>query len=188
MDWLSGQVMAVSRGPEPDSEGWWQLLVFIVLAVFWAAGGIMKARSAAKAQTQKGKKPQGPGPGARARPSFERLLRAQPEKVRTRPGQTQAAKMARRFERDKAAREQMKEPVTAQTTQYSKEILAEVEKVEHTSEAALVEAPMERATAALAGQGIELGTSEQLRAAILHYEIFGKCVAMREGREQAWMR
>jgi hypothetical protein len=35
---------------------------------------------------------------------------------------------------------------------------------------------------------IQIGTADQLRAAIIHYEIFGKCVALRGSQEQIWIR
>jgi hypothetical protein len=34
----------------------------------------------------------------------------------------------------------------------------------------------------------ELATADQLRVAIIHYEIFGKCIALRGSEEQIWMR
>ena len=35
---------------------------------------------------------------------------------------------------------------------------------------------------------VEIATADQLRAAIVHYEIFGKCIALRGSEEQIWMR
>jgi hypothetical protein len=183
MDWLAGQLAILGRRSNGDEEGWMQLLVFIVLAVFWAIGGIMKARSA-KARDEKQRQQSKPRPQPRPRPSFERLLRSEPEKARTRAVQVQRPRPGRRFERDKGAREQVKEPVAVQSSESVKDVLAEVDKIDHIGEIA----PMEAAMAAVAGQGIELGTSEQLRAAMLHYEIFGKCVGLRESREHVWMR
>jgi len=183
MDWLSIQFVAAKRGPDTDSEGWMQLLVFIVLAVFWAIGGIMKARSA-KAAAEKGKKPQGPGAQERPRPSFERLLQAQPEKARSRPAHTQSA-LAQRLAQKRAAAHQVQKAAAAQPSAYGKEVPPmEIEKAESIGEIG----PMEAGPGVMEWQGAELGTSEQLRAAILHYEIFGKCVALRGSQEQIWLR
>jgi len=184
MDWLTGQFAVLGQGPDGEESGWMQLLVFIVLAVFWAIGGIMKARAAAKAQAEKNKQPKGPAPQApaRPRPSFERIFEAQPEKARARPKEAQAAKMAQQLSQAKAAKPVPKAPVAAEAAKgVVPQQMGEAKPV--------VEAPAEvTALAAVEGLGLEIGSSEQLRAAILHYEIFGKCVGVREPQEQAWMR
>ena len=186
MDVLAGHLVIISRAANGDEEGWIQLLVFIVLAVFWLVGGIMKARSAKRQQE---KQKQQPKPRPRPRPSLERFLQREPEKTRTRPMQTRASKITRqslsfargRLVPDKAAEQAKKEPVAVQLSESVKDVLAGVNKINHIGEIA----PME---AAVSGQGIELGTSEQLRAAMLHFEIFGKCVGLRQAQENVWMR
>jgi hypothetical protein len=181
MDIVTGQLVIISRAANGDEEGWMQLLVFIVLALFWVVGGIIKARAA---KTQQEKQKQQPKPRPRPRPSLERFLQAEPQKPRTRPMQTRAAKMARQLARDKAAEQEKKEPVAVRSSESVKDVLAEVDKIDHICEIA----PIEAAIAAVAEQGIELGTSEQLRTAMLHFEIFGKCVGLREAQENVWMR
>jgi hypothetical protein len=187
MDWLIVQTFVLGRGADGDENGWMQLLVFIVLAVFWAIGGIMKAR-AAKSQDEKQKQQGGTRPQPRPRPSFERLLRKEPEKARTRPMQAKAAKMARQLAQDKAAERLVKQPAQAKAVDYRyRGVPPEaVEEKKGVAEAA----PRAAATAlaVVEGPGVEIGTSEQLRAAILHYEIFGKCVGLREAQEHVWMR
>ena len=46
-------MILAARNSDGEDTGWSQLLVFIVLAVFWSIGGIMKAR-AEKTKQQKG--------------------------------------------------------------------------------------------------------------------------------------
>ncbi len=179
MDWLTVQTIVLGQ-PDGDEEGWMQLLVFIVLAVFWAIGGIMKAR-AAKSKDGKQKQQTKPGPQPRPRPSLERLLRSEPEKARTKPMQVRASKMARQLAMDKAGG---KQPAQAKAVDYRlRGVQPEVVEQEKPA--------MEAAPGALAvvdGPEVEIGTSEQLRAAMLHFEIFGKCVALREAQEHVWMR
>ena len=44
------QIILAARNNKGDAEGWMQMLVFIVLAIFWAIGGIVKARANQRAQ------------------------------------------------------------------------------------------------------------------------------------------
>ncbi len=187
MDWLAGQLVVLGRGADGDENGWMQLLVFIALAVFWAIGGIIKAR-AAKSQDEKQKQQTKPRPQPRTRPSFERLLRSEPEKARTRPMQVRASKMARQLARDKAVPRPVKQPKQAEAVDYRYRG-GPPEAVEE-KKGVVEAAPLAAATAlaVVEGPGVEIGTSEQLRAAMLHYEIFGKCVGLRETQEHVWMR
>jgi hypothetical protein len=71
MDWLAGQLAILCQGPDGEENAWMQLLVFIVLAVFWAIGGIVKARNT-KAQEEKQKRQTPPRP-PRQRPSLQKI-------------------------------------------------------------------------------------------------------------------
>lgn len=181
MDWLAVQTMVLGQ-PEGDEEGWMQLLVFIVLAVFWAIGGIMKAR-AAKSQQDKKKQQtkERPRPQPRPRPSLERFLQREPQKPRMKPMQPRAVKAARQIARERAAERAASRPMPAKYETVPPERL-KIEAVE--------ESPVEKAgaLAPVEWTGVEIGTSEQLRAAMLHFEIFGKCVGLRESQEHVWMR
>lgn len=183
MDVVAGYLVIISRAANGDDEGWMQLLVFIVLAVVWAIGGIVKAR-AAKSQQEKQKLQSKPKPQPRPRPSFERLLRIEPEKARTKHIQAEASKMARQLAMDKVA-----ERVVKQAKQAVKPVYKEVVP-ESVESRAVEERPIDKATApaAIEWTGVEIGTSEQLRAAMMHFEIFGKCVGLREAQEHVWMR
>jgi hypothetical protein len=178
---VAGYFVIISRAANGDEEGWMQILVFIVLAVLWAIGGIMKARAA---KTQQEKQKQQPKARPQPRPSLERFLQAEPERVRTRPMQARAAKMTRQLMRDKTAEQAGKQQKQAVERGYKEAPPASVEKK-------IVETPAvgeATGTAAIEGNGVEIGTTEQLRAAILHFEIFGKCVGLRETQEHVWMR
>lgn len=39
------QIILAARGRDTDNRGWTQLLIFLVMAVFWLIGGIAKARA-----------------------------------------------------------------------------------------------------------------------------------------------
>jgi len=180
MDWLSVQTIVLGRGPDGEENGWMQLLVFIVLAVFWAIGGIMKARSA-KSQNDKQKQQTKPRPQPRPRPSLERFLRGEPEKARTKPMQVRASKMAQQLAMDKAGG---KQPAQAKAFDYR---LRGVQPEVVAQEKPDVEAAP-GALAVVDRPEVEIGTSEQLRAAMLHCEIFGKCVGLRQSQDHVWMK
>ena len=66
-------------------EGWTQLLVFVLLAVFWTVSGILKARSNKLKQQKKGEtvRPAGPGmayarPAVQVKPPQRRVSRPKP--------------------------------------------------------------------------------------------------------------
>jgi hypothetical protein len=183
MDLLTGHIVIISRAASGDEEGWMQILVFVVLGVFWAVGQIVKNR-AAKTQQEKQKQQPKPRPQPRPRLSLERFLQAEPEKTRTGPMQARAAKMARQLARDKAVEQAMKKP-KQEAEPFYKSVVPESTEIKP-----LEERPTDKATAlaALEWTGVEIGTTEQLRAAMLHFEIFGKCVGLREAKENVWMR
>ena len=45
--------MLLARGNDGDDSGWMQLLILVIMAVFWALGGILKAK-AGREQTDQG--------------------------------------------------------------------------------------------------------------------------------------
>ncbi len=178
MNWLIGQTIVLGRS-DGEESGWMQLLVFVVLAVFWAVGGIIKAR-AAKSQGEKQKQQSKPGPQPRPRPSFERLLRSEPEKSRIKPMQARAAKTARQLALDKAAKQRAQvRSVDYQHRGVTPEMFVEEKPAVEAAKGALAVAEW---------PGVEIGTSEQLRAAMLHCEIFGKCVGLRQSQDHVWMK
>ncbi len=62
----------------------------------------------------------------------------------------------------------------------------QIEEAKPAVETATTEAPI--ALEVAEGVGVEISNSEQLREAIVHYEIFGRCIGLREPQEQAWMK
>ena len=180
MNLAVAEFVLLGQGPDgEESSGWMQLLVFIILAVFWAIGGIMKAR-AAKSQEEKQKQQTPPRP-PRQRPSLERILDAQPEK---RPMQAKAVKMARKPVPEKVFGLQVEEIAAVQAADYA----PSRPKVGAKKKAPLAEEKAEAAIMTLEEPQIQIGTTDQLRAAIIHYEIFGKCIALRGSQEQIWIR
>jgi hypothetical protein len=188
MDWLIAQKIVIGRGPDGDESGWMQLLVFVVLAVFWAIGGIMKARSA-KSRDEKQKQQAKPRPQPRARPSFERIMFKEPERPRPRPMQTPATKITSRPAEVKAVAQPTKQPKQVEAAGFGyREILPKVVEEEKPIIEAATPVAETAALSVVEGPEVEIGTSEQLRAAMLHFEIFGKCVGLRESQEHVWMR
>jgi hypothetical protein len=182
MNLAVAEFVLLGQGPDGEESSWMQLLVFVILAVFWAIGGIMKAR-AAKSQEEKQKQQTPPRP-PRQRPSLERILDAQPEKARTRPMQAKAVKMARKPVPEKVFGLQVEEIAAVQAADHA----PSRPKVSAKKKAPLAEEKAEAAIMTLEEPQIQIGTTDQLRAAIIHYEIFGKCIALRGSQEQIWIR
>ena len=58
---MDGFVLNIfTAGSGDDAEGWMNILLFVVLAVFWAVGGIIKAASQKKENKQKQQPPRKP--------------------------------------------------------------------------------------------------------------------------------
>ncbi len=182
MHLVVAEFVLLGQGPDGEESSWMQLLVFIILAVFWAIGGIMKAR-AAKSQEEKQKRQTPPRP-PRQRPSLERILQTEPEKAPTKPIKAPAVKMARKPVPEKVFGLQVEEIAAVQATDYA----PSRSKVGAKKKAPLAEEKAEAAIMIMEEPQIQIGTSDQLRAAIIHYEIFGKCIALRGSQEQIWIR
>ncbi|MFA5422385.1 MAG: hypothetical protein WC374_00825 [Phycisphaerae bacterium] len=172
MDWLIGQMVILAK-PEGDEQAWMQILVFIVLAVFWAIGGIMKAR-AAKAQEKE--EPQ-PKPQSRSGSALERYMQSGFQKAKA----AQARLMKPPAFKPAAARKK-------DTVRQSGYQTDQPEQPKLTMHKLRPDEQVETALAAVEDEIIEIGNEEQLRMAMLHYEIFGKCVAFRESQDQVWAR
>lgn len=200
-----------------DESGWMQLVVFLILGVFWAVGGIMKARSE-KERKRKPQKdsvrpspaPQRPKPVSRpgvgdtrnergiqlprqmaqaegAGAYREVSLKAAPSAgpadkkrplVRPRPASTLGRA---------AANKQMQEPKPAGDAGITSKQGKQAFKAFRESTKPVTIGTIPPPTESL-GYETPLGSAEQLRSAMVHYEIFGKCVSSREPCEQIWMR
>lgn len=187
MNWSIAQLVLGAR--DLDNDGWMQLVVFLILGVFWAVGGIMKSR----AEKERQKKQQGDSERpakAPQRSAVRSMIRGlkprqvtgptvqQRPLIRPRPTSKEQQRVI------KQAQVPKKPTVVAKKTDRWAEQLA-IQALSFKHEAAK---PKEtRTPVGLSEFEVSLDSVEQLRSAIVHYEIFGKCVSSREPYEQMWM-
>ena len=198
----------VLAGRNEDVDGWMNILVVVVLAVFWALGGIIKARKIAQSRQ---KEPLARRPVRRPAPQTtmlrEQLLkgsdryaapagrrpapaRSSAEQTRTKLAEWRAA--ARKFadEAEQAFRAQMAETPPEsppQTSHKLKPQFAAQETPEFAAKLSITpEKPPARSTPETQPEEYltellaDYADSDQLRRAILHYEILGRPLSLRE--------
>lgn len=193
MNEVTAQIILAARNE--DIDGWVNILVIVILAVFWAIGGIIKAR--AKKPEEQGeeelsrsptrKRPQA-GKGLKA--AFLRQPHARPagpaqrkETVRPRTvGQRVTAKKKPVHISDMEVPEEPKlsplttefQPVMEELPEISSEPITELKDIYagiSAEERAKVEFPIESL--------LDYTDPDELRRAILHYEILGKPLSLR---------
>ena len=157
------QIVLAARNQDSENGGWMQILVIVVMAVFWIFGGILKAKSG---KTGQGNEAQPEDEDLRRRREQRRDQLLQRKIVHTQP-----------FEQPKdlklsldAPRKEVEELVNRPGRELVKKRAIRVEKVE--SEAA-VSSPL-----------LDFSTSDKLKEAILHYEILGKPLSLRDPLER----
>lgn len=161
VDSLAQIILAARNG---DGSPWQQMLVFVVLAVFWAVGGILKARAAKserqKEQQQPPKRPPRPQPRPlQPRPVAAAQSLTSEYDAKTRQGTAAATFMPPEFK--------IPEPVLSKPLGLPKKLRKPVSRV-------------------IAKPSLELDSPRMLRKAILHYEILGKPLAMRDPQGSAF--
>lgn len=197
----------IPAGRSDDAEGWMNILIVVVLAVFWAIGGIIKA----KAKKPGGPDEQLPGKAVRKPPVHSREAREQMLSRLQRPagsaqGQRQQPRPAAEKPRMKFAdlqaavrkfaveAEQAFQPQSGKPTPVLKPVLTEpqnppktVELMETTVKTAkrpqdkLVSEPEQMPESEYLSELLtDYADPEQLRRAILHYEILGRPLSLRD--------
>ncbi|MGB2865939.1 MAG: hypothetical protein WBC05_21580 [Sedimentisphaerales bacterium] len=205
MSELLAQIILAGRSD--DAENWMSILVFVVLAVFWAIGGIVKA----KANKAGGRDEQLPGKPVRKPPLHSREAREQMLTQLQRPadsaqGQSQQPRPAAQQPRMKFAdlqaavrkfaveAEQAFQPQSGKKTPELKPVLTEpqikTERVELTEPIGKTVKGMQDKRASepeqmpdseyLSELLLDYADPEELRRAILHYEILGKPLSLRD--------
>jgi len=205
MSELLAQIILAGRSD--DAEGWMNILIVVVLAVFWVIGGIIKA----KARKPGGPNEQLPGKTARKPPLHSRDAREQMLRRLQRPadseqGQRQQPRPAAQQPRMKFAdlqtavrkfaveAEQAFQPQSGKKTPVFKPALTEpqitpktVEITEPTGKTIkelqdkqAYEPEQMPESEYLSGLLSDYANPEELRRAILHYEILGKPLSLRD--------
>lgn len=205
-----------------DVGGWMQILVFIALAIFWAVGGILKAKANKSESGNKGNLPRKPSrkPPLHSREAREQMLkklerpadsahgqRQQPRPATQRPrmkfADLQAAVRKFAAEAEKAFDTEPKKPI--QKPKPSSPPVSQIKPKKSTlvepMATAFVEpvttafkglqdkqeiepAPMPESSIYLSGLLIDYADPDELRRAILHYEILGKPLSLRDPSER----
>ena len=195
-----------------DVENWMQILVFIVLAVFWVIAGIIKAKSTRSEAGGKGNLPRKPPrkPPVHSREAREQMLRRlerpadsakgqrqQPRPVTQKPrmrfADLQAAVRKFAVEAEKAFQadtEQQTTPkpkltlaepkIKVESEEFTEPIDKTVKRLQETSETAQI-----FETEYLSELLTDYSDPDQLRRAILHYEILGRPLSLRSPSEDS---
>ena len=205
MSELLAQIILARRSD--DAENWMSILVFVVLAVIWAIGGIVKA----KANKAGGRDEQLPDKPVRKPPLHSREAREQMLKQLQRPAESAqdqgqqprpAAQQPRmRFADLQAAvrkfaveAEQAFQPQSGKKTPVLKPVLTEPQNPPKTAEFTepigetgkklknkLVSQPAQMPESEYLSELLmDYADPEELRRAILHYEILGKPLSLRD--------
>jgi hypothetical protein len=203
-------VQIILAGQSDDVGGWMQILVFIVLAVFWLIGGIIKAK-ANKSGAQDVQSPRKPArrPPVHSRQAREQMLRKLQRPTGFEQGQRQQPRPAARKSRMKFAdlqaavrkfaveAEQAFQAGTREPVPEHKPVLKEPqimavpaasiapigETIEELHEKQASEAATTFDSEYLSELLMDYSDTEELRRAILHYEILGRPLSLRDPSE-----
>jgi hypothetical protein len=191
--WLAQLVLAARNSYEKDT-GWMQILGFVILAIFYAVGSIVKARAnktAPKGKEQIPRKPARKPPESTIDLQMLKQFFGLPEEAEssTQPS-PEASKPLVRAKRPVVARQVAMPSAFSETSPLGGQVQPKLEKV-----TAGVAAPAEipranatlrstlRSTRYLSEILSDYDDTEKLRRAILHYEILGKPLSLRDPSE-----
>jgi hypothetical protein len=208
MDDLLLQIILARRND--DTEGWMNILFVVVLAVFWAIGGIVKAKSR-KPKTQDGQLPGKPvrKPMAYSNQAREQMLRQLPGPVGSAQGQRQqprpvakkprmkfadlqaavrkfAVEAEQAFQAQSGKKMPELKPVLTEpqnppkTVEFTEPIDKTVKSLQDTLVSESEQIPEADYLSELI---LDYTDPEQLRRAILHYEILGRPLSLRDTSE-----
>ncbi len=183
MDKLLAQIVLAAR--DDDAGGWMNTLVIVLLAVFWAIGGILKARARKAEKAEAEDEEQGVVKGP-LRPTARRstaksvykdkargvaVWRPQPQRIRA-GARTLAEGVEPRQAKPSVAGRKAREPKTAVAKMAG--VVRPPKAVPAAGAVRAVEKPM------LEQLLLSAEEPDELRKAILHYEILGKPLSLRE--------
>ncbi|MHC4456031.1 MAG: hypothetical protein ACYS0I_02890 [Planctomycetota bacterium] len=193
---LLAQIVLVAQRSDNDGAGWMQILVFVILAVLYAVGSILKAKGGkleeqgeeAEGEQKGGSKP---AERVRARQLFQKLEEVLEEKVQRPAGlkpqerDRQAVPVQRKVMRP----QRVGRPVTE--IQPELEVLPELteQAIKKLEDKAIGIVP-EKLKVKPVGELLEIepflvfDEPDRLKKAILHYEIVGKPLSLRGSSER----
>ena len=163
MNELLAQLILAARNE--DIEGWMKILFVVILAVFWAIGGVLKART---------KKPEQEQEQLAGKPTRRQVAMTQVEQLRRRVRRPRPVVQATIPKKPMPVltSEVLEEP---KLPKLKPEVQPAVEELPQ-----LISKPVERPELILATESLlDYADPEELRRAILHYEILGKPLSLR---------
>jgi hypothetical protein len=197
--WLA-QLILAARDSNENDKGWMQILVFVILAIFYAVGSIVKTRANKTAPKEKqtthkpGRKP----PESAIDLQMLKQLFGLPEETESsRQPSYEASKPQAVKPQVQPTHRKVARPATARSAPYDvagvtssqpagmamPQVQPKLEKVPRLT--AEVAAPVEIPQAKYLSEILsDYENPESLRRAILHYEILGKPISLREPSEQ----
>jgi len=174
-------------------EDWTQILVFVAMIVVYSLSGILKAKMKKKEPVTGEQKPDRPRPsGPVPRPQYQQGAQSQRIKIfRPQSSVQKAAVKAEKFGHISTTKLYTEPNVSVPVSQADQEILESpkydsvlTNLPEFTHISPVVPAVTDRTITYFAEDFLDLKDSEALRRAILHYEILGKPLSLREPSEQ----
>jgi hypothetical protein len=201
---LLAQIILAQR--RDDTEGWMNILFVVVLAIFWAVGGIIKAKSKSSETNGKKTMPRRPAhrPSARVNPLQEQLLKQsrQPsEPAERRESHPTTKKPVKKFseiraavqkfaaEAEQAFQAQAGKPVPETKIPVPKpKVKPDILKSPESSRKSVIQLQDKQAAVPaemleseyLSELLLDYTDPEELRRAILHYEILGRPLSLRD--------
>jgi hypothetical protein len=185
----------ISAARSDDIEGWMKILTVVILAVFWALGGIIKARTQ---KSKEGEEQLAERPGQRHPPTAASLQKEKPQQpkharpagsgsVPSRQYRRQVEQLLRKIGRPRPVSPSIateKKPMTIPAVKAPGEpklprLVPEVKPaMEELPE--VISKPVETLEATVATEALlDYTDPDELRRAILHYEILGRPLSLR---------
>jgi hypothetical protein len=174
MDKLLARIILAARGD--DAEGWINTLVVVLLVVFWAIGGILKARAkktGAEDEEEYGKGPFKPTARPARRATAKSVYKDKARGVAVWRPQPQRIRAGAKTLAVEVEPRQAKPSVAGRKAQKPKAAVAKMA-VEQS------EKPVSAAKELVIEPLLSAEEPDELRKAILHYEILGKPLSLRE--------
>jgi len=187
---IIAQVILAARNGDADDRGWMQLVVLVILALIYGVGSILKAKAskmAEEGEKESAAKPRGKPPGA-VGPRFSKQLvdrqaRGGPVSTARRPSRVPAQLQPRKVKRPEPAAAK----AVAKTEAIREFPAMELPEMLTLAPETLELRPKPHELPELAKYASALlsdyGDPEKLRRAILHYEILGKPLSLRDPSE-----
>jgi len=178
MDYYLAEILLSARNRNSDDGGWMQILIFIVIAVFYGISYIVKAAKAGKSEEQRQKgKPQ-------ARRSPVQKLNQKGQHPVSRVGRVQPRRPAQAVHREISRPQPVVKKITAKIPETLEETAIQAEMISKPVQGPKGLKSMFLDTSKQREiikdkRSIVFDDSEMLRKAILHYEILGKPVSLR---------